>query len=137
MQCSTSTFTSECLTVPFFVCVYALGCTGLHAVKTSCRFLSSEAPQPCQAVTAPLSRQQEGAEWMCTSIIFLHSIRFLNLEQLGCVSSMWKTVLERLCLVTVKVFFHSHSSYLCTFSVLCFGWDSPSLEERRMDSFYN
>jgi len=42
---------------------------------------------------------------MCTSIIFLHSIRFLNLEQLGCVSSLWKTVLKRLCLVTVEVVF--------------------------------
>ncbi len=88
--------------MPFFVCVFVLGCTGLHAANASCRFLSSEVPQPCQAVTAPLSRQQEGAEWMCTSIIFFHSIRLLNLEQLGCVSSLWKTVPECLCLVTVE-----------------------------------
>lgn len=116
MRCST--ITSEC------VCVYALGCTGLHAVKTSCRFLSSEVPQPCQAVTAPLSHQQEGLEWMCTSIIFLRSIRFLNLEQLGCVSSLWKTVLECPCLVTVEVLFYSHSSCLCMFNstvLFCLG----------------
>jgi len=57
---------------------------------------------------------------MCTSIIFLHSIRFLNLEQLGCVSSLWKTVLKRLCLVTVEVvFFFFSLSFQLFMQVLC------------------
>lgn len=124
-----------------FLCVYALGCTGLRAVKTSCRILSSEVPQPCQAVTAPLSHQQEGAEWMCTSIIFLRSIRFLNLEQLGCVSSLWKTLLECLCLVTVQVFFSIliPAIYVCLLaqcSVLAGTHPVSSKEEQKIDFLF-
>lgn len=115
-----------------------LGCTDMLQ-NTSCRFLSSEIPQPCQAVTAPLSRQQQGAEWMCTSIIYFLLLH--PFSQLGA-AGLCQQSMEDYTIMSVLSHCRgfpppkTHSSYLCTFNstILYFGWGSHSLTKETSNS---